>query len=123
MARAGGLGRQGSPRPDRPALLRAPPATVLRVLVEAGRAGRGVTRMFSTGSRMELQLEIERLVAYEAYLLDERRFHEWLELFTDDATYGVSVREVVQRKEEGGGLYRYPETRLFDEDHGFTTVR
>jgi len=34
----------------------------------------------------ELQLEVERLVSYEAYLLDERRFDEWLELFTEDAT-------------------------------------
>ena len=50
--------------------------------------------MTGTTLRIELQLEVERLVAYEAYLLDERRFHEWLELFTDDATYAVSVREL-----------------------------
>ena len=78
--------------------------------------------MTSTTLRIELQLEVERLVAYEAYLLDERRFHEWLELFTDDATYAVSVREVVQH-EAGAALYRYPETPVLDEDHEFTTVR
>src|SRR5213593_246047 len=78
--------------------------------------------MTSTGSRVELLLEVERLVAREAYLLDERRFHEWLELFTNDATYAVSVREVVQH-EGGGGLYQYPEAPVFDEDHEFTTVR
>jgi 3-phenylpropionate/cinnamic acid dioxygenase small subunit len=79
--------------------------------------------MFGTGSRSELQLEVERLIAYEAYLLDERRFHEWLALFTEDATYAVSVREVTQGTEEDRELYRYPEVPVFDEDHSFTTIR
>jgi len=76
----------------------------------------------STNARTELQLEVERLFAYEAYLLDDRRFHEWLDLFTQDATYAVSVRDAAQSGEEGG-LYRYPEARLFDESHDFTAIR
>jgi 3-phenylpropionate/cinnamic acid dioxygenase small subunit len=82
-----------------------------------------MNRTFDTDSRIELQLEVERLVAYEVYLLDERRFHEWLALFTEDATYAVAVREVVQSTEEDRGLYRYPEVPVFDEDIGFTSVR
>ncbi len=70
-----------------------------------------------------LQLEIERLYALEAYLLDERRFHEWLALFTEDATYTVAVREAVQPPEAAGSLYQYPEAPVFDEDHAFTAVR
>jgi 3-phenylpropionate/cinnamic acid dioxygenase small subunit len=75
------------------------------------------------GVATALQLEIERLYALEAYLLDERRFHEWLALFTEDATYAVSVREAVQPPEAAGSLYQYPEAPVFDEDHAFTTVR
>ena len=33
--------------------------------------------------------EIETLLYTEARLLDERRFDEWLELFTDDAVYWI----------------------------------
>ncbi len=45
---------------------------------------------------MELQHEIEQLLYHEARLLDEMRLHEWLDLFTDDATYCMPTREVVQ---------------------------
>jgi ethylbenzene dioxygenase subunit beta len=31
--------------------------------------------------------EVEQFLYREARLLDERRLHEWLELFTDDARY------------------------------------
>jgi 3-phenylpropionate/cinnamic acid dioxygenase small subunit len=79
--------------------------------------------MSVTNRRVELQLEVERLFAFEAYLLDERRFSEWLDLFTDDATYAVSVREAVQVREEGSAPRAYPEVPLFDDDHAFTTVR
>lgn len=33
--------------------------------------------------------EIENLLYTEARLLDERRFDEWLDLFTDDAIYWI----------------------------------
>jgi len=36
--------------------------------------------------------EIEQFLYREARLLDERRFHEWLELFTEDARYWMPVR-------------------------------
>jgi len=70
-----------------------------------------------------LQLEIERLYALEAYLLDERRFYDWLALFTEDATYSVMVREAVQPLDAAGAIYQYPEAPAFDEDHAFTTLR
>ena len=34
--------------------------------------------------REETIREVEQSLYREARLLDERRFHEWLELFTDD---------------------------------------
>lgn len=40
--------------------------------------------------------DIEEFLYREAYLLDERRFDEWLDLFTDDVEYVVPLREHVQ---------------------------
>lgn len=37
--------------------------------------------------------EVEQLLFREAYLLDTRRFDEWLALFTDDATYWVPLEQ------------------------------
>jgi len=44
------------------------------------------------GSKSALWYEINAFLTYEARLLDERRFEEWLELFTDDARYWIPVR-------------------------------
>jgi 3-phenylpropionate/cinnamic acid dioxygenase small subunit len=42
--------------------------------------------------REEVRREVERFLYREARLLDERRFHEWVELFTEDARYWMSGR-------------------------------
>jgi 3-phenylpropionate/cinnamic acid dioxygenase small subunit len=47
----------------------------------------------------DLTREVEQFLYREARLLDERRFREWLELFTDDARYWM-----------GGRSNRYPKT-------------
>jgi 3-phenylpropionate/cinnamic acid dioxygenase small subunit len=36
--------------------------------------------------------DVERFLYHEARLLDERRFHEWLDLFTDDVRYWMASR-------------------------------
>ena len=40
----------------------------------------------------ELLREVEQFLYREARMLDERRFHEWLELFTDDVRYWMAGR-------------------------------
>ena len=42
--------------------------------------------------RDDLLREIEQFLYREARMLDERRFHEWLELFTDDVRYWMAGR-------------------------------
>ena len=42
--------------------------------------------------REETVREVEQFLYREARLLDERRFHEWLELFTDDVRYSMAGR-------------------------------
>jgi 3-phenylpropionate/cinnamic acid dioxygenase small subunit len=41
---------------------------------------------------VEVIREVEQFLYREARLLDERRFHEWLELFTDDVRYWMPGR-------------------------------
>jgi len=48
--------------------------------------------------RLMLQLEIDQLNAAYCAALDERRFEEWPEFFTDGATYKVQARENHERK-------------------------
>lgn len=47
----------------------------------------------------DVQFEVEQLLYYEAMLLDERRFGEWLDLFDSDVTYRMYTR-VNQRKHD-----------------------
>jgi len=45
-----------------------------------------------------LERAIERFLYWEAYLLDHRRYREWLGLFAEDATYAVLMRSTVERR-------------------------
>jgi 3-phenylpropionate/cinnamic acid dioxygenase small subunit len=60
-------------------------------LPKRGRVGVGVGQR---RSRMDERVirEIEQFLYREARLLDERRFREWLELFTDDVRYWMASR-------------------------------
>jgi 3-phenylpropionate/cinnamic acid dioxygenase small subunit len=44
----------------------------------------------------EEKREIEEFLYREAHLLDERRFREWFDLFTEDAEYVIPLTEHVQ---------------------------
>lgn len=60
---------------------------------------------------VEVQLEIEQFLAYEARLLEENRLDEWLELIADDCTYVMPVRESVAGASTADGGFA-----LFDDD-------
>jgi len=70
-----------------------------------------------------LEREVENFLYDEAALLDERRFHEWLDLFTDDVRYWVPIRETLQGRPDG----LHPEGALaaaiIDDDKAFLTMR
>ena len=42
--------------------------------------------------RWDLLREVEQFLYHEARLLDERRYHEWLDLFTEDTHYWMPTR-------------------------------
>jgi 3-phenylpropionate/cinnamic acid dioxygenase small subunit len=72
---------------------------------------------------VETQLAVERLLAYEAYLLDERRFADWLDLFTEDGTYSISVRELAQPPGEQNPSAAVAEPPLVNEPRDYLVTR
>lgn len=71
----------------------------------------------------DLQRDIERFLYREAWLLDERHFHQWLDLFTEDCRYSLWLRETVQSREEGIAPPTEASAPVFDDDKSFLTVR
>ena len=49
-------------------------------------------------ARLLLKHEVEDFLYREADLLDERRYEEWLDLFTEDAHYWMPLRRNVPRE-------------------------
>jgi len=72
---------------------------------------------------LPLPSEIEQFLYYEAYLLDERRLHEWVDLFSEDATYIISVREAAQIPHEGLAAFALAEPPLVSEGRDFLIQR
>jgi 3-phenylpropionate/cinnamic acid dioxygenase small subunit len=60
----------------------------------------------------EIHLEITNFLHEEAYLLDNRRYKEWLELLADDLEYRMPLRETV----EGVGVENIAEDSSFFEE-------
>jgi 3-phenylpropionate/cinnamic acid dioxygenase small subunit len=67
---------------------------------------------------VEVQLDIEQFLAYEARLLEENRLDEWLDLLAEDCTYVMPVRESVTGEAETGGGFA-----LFDDDKSSLRLR
>tara|TARA_R110000868_G_scaffold198069_1_gene444343 strand:- start:20540 stop:21058 length:519 start_codon:yes stop_codon:yes gene_type:complete len=62
------------------------------------------------------QVEIERFLSLEARLLEQNRFDEWIDLFTDDVHYVMPVRESVEPAATGGAAAHSTGFALFDDD-------
>ncbi|MBV9001165.1 MAG: 3-phenylpropionate/cinnamic acid dioxygenase subunit beta [Solirubrobacterales bacterium] len=68
---------------------------------------------------IETWLEVHHFLVAEAELLDDRRFEEWLELFTDDVEYTAPVR--VHRKNPAPDVVEA--NLLFDENKASLGLR
>lgn len=85
--------------------------------------------------RVEVLREVEQFLYREARMLDERRFHEWLELFTDDVRYWMAGRSsryprsskaitvVSPDPSQGSGLAVEEELAILDETKGTLSGR
>ena len=60
--------------------------------------------------------EIEDLFYYEADLLDERHYIEWLELFTDDVRYWMPMRKNLPYRDERGDITDENDIAWIDDD-------
>ena len=69
----------------------------------------------------ELQHSIEQFLFREVRLLGERRYEEWLDLFTDDARYWMPARETVGGQPDA--VAGEGEMAFFDEDKAFLAAR
>ena len=63
-----------------------------------------------------VQHEIEQFLYFEAELLDERRYAEWIELFGVDARYWAPTHANRLRRDRGTELSVQGEVALFDFD-------
>jgi 3-phenylpropionate/cinnamic acid dioxygenase small subunit len=74
--------------------------------------------------RLLVKQEIEDFFYREADLLDERRYEEWLELFTEDAHYWMPLRRNVPRDEPEREFTREgADVNWFDEGKDTLTRR
>ncbi len=71
----------------------------------------------------ELQRQVEQFLYEEAWLLDQGRFDEWLDLFTDDVRYWMPSLETVQGRDEPFPVEGELAVALFDDDKHFLTKR
>lgn len=65
---------------------------------------------------MVLHHRVERFLYDEAALLDQRRFEEWLELFTNDTHYFMPIRRTRMQAEIDREFTRPGEMAFFDDD-------
>jgi len=56
-----------------------------------------------------LQIEVERFFSAEAELLDERRFHEWLELLHEDLRYWMPIARNVRHDQPASSSRGVPD--------------
>jgi biphenyl 2,3-dioxygenase beta subunit len=66
---------------------------------------------------------IERFLYWEALLLDDRRYEEWLELFTDDVHYWMPVRRDKPKTANLTEFAANDELAFFDENKDTLTRR
>ena len=73
--------------------------------------------------RQALWLELMEFYIREAWLLDERKLQEWLDLFTDDVLYFMPRRKNVPRHEPEREVTRLGDLALLEEDKRYLEMR
>jgi 3-phenylpropionate/cinnamic acid dioxygenase small subunit len=68
-------------------------------------------------------LELMQFYIREAWLLDERRLKEWLDLVADDVLYFMPRRKNVPRQEAHRELTPFDDLAILDEDKRYLEMR
>ena len=74
-------------------------------------------------AQQALWLELMSFYIREAWLLDERKFREWLDLFTDDVLYFMPRRKNVPRREAARELTELGDLAILEEDKRYLSMR
>jgi 3-phenylpropionate/cinnamic acid dioxygenase small subunit len=74
-------------------------------------------------AQQALWLELMGFYIREAWLLDERRMKEWLELFTDDVLYFMPRRKNVPRREAHREVTPLGDLAILEEDRRYLEMR
>jgi 3-phenylpropionate/cinnamic acid dioxygenase small subunit len=74
-------------------------------------------------SQQALWLELMQFYIREAWLLDERRFKEWLDLFAEDVLYFMPRRKNVARREQHRELTPLGDLAILEEDRRYLEMR
>ena len=77
----------------------------------------------SLTARQALWLELMHFYIHEAWLLDERKFKEWLALFTDDVLYFIPRRKNVLRREAHREVTPLGDLALIEDDRRYLEMR
>jgi 3-phenylpropionate/cinnamic acid dioxygenase small subunit len=74
-----------------------------------------VEQMYSSSLTVspEIEREVIRFLYFEAALLDDRRYDDWLNLLTDDVVYRMPQRITLERKD---GYNIIDDTAFYEED-------
>ena len=67
--------------------------------------------------------ELTQFYTREAWLLDERRFKEWLEMFTEDVFYFMPRRRNVRRKDLAMELTEVGDLAIFEDNKTYLRMR
>ena len=77
----------------------------------------------SVGPPRDLWHELMQFYIHEAWLLDERKFRDWLDLFTDDVLYFMPRRRNVRRQDLAQELTEVGDLAILEEDKTYLTMR
>jgi 3-phenylpropionate/cinnamic acid dioxygenase small subunit len=70
-----------------------------------------------------LWLDLTQFYIREAWLLDERKLKEWLQLFTDDVLYFMPRRKNIPRRESHRELTPLGDLAILEEDKRYLEMR
>ena len=74
-------------------------------------------------ARQALWFELMQFYIREAWLLDERQFKEWLDIFTDDVLYFMPRRKNVLRRELHREVTLLGDLAILEEDKRYLEMR
>src|SRR5438128_11819681 len=119
MPRAG----RRSPSPRSPRASKARPPSVGSRKRRVGKPANAPAATVPVTARQALWLELMPFYIHEAWVLDERRFKEWLDLFTDDVLYFMPRRKNVLRREAHREVTPLGDLSLIEDDRRYLEMR